>query len=129
MPQFVDLYGGSIKDNLQILSGQTDWERILAAARESGLDDWVRILPMGYASILPSGGGNMSGGQRQLIVLTAIMATHQRILLMDEAMANLDGLRQRRILESPWFRDKTILYASHGKGFHGEDTEIPQHRD
>jgi ABC-type bacteriocin/lantibiotic exporter with double-glycine peptidase domain len=83
---------------------------------------------MGYDSMLPSGGGNMSGGQRQLIVLTAIMATRRRLLLMDEAMANLDGLRQRRILGSPWFLDKTILYASHGKGFHGEDTEIPQHR-
>ena len=129
MPQFVDLYGGSIKENLRILSGQVDWKRVLAAARESGLDDWVRTLPMGYDSIVPSGGGNMSGGQRQLIVLTAIMATRRRILLMDEAMANLDGLRQKRILASPWFRDKTILYASHGKGFHGEDTEIPQNRD
>jgi ABC-type bacteriocin/lantibiotic exporter with double-glycine peptidase domain len=126
LPQFVDLYGGSLKENLRILSGQTDWERILSAARESGLDEWVLTLPMGYDSIVPSGGGNMSGGQRQLVALTAMMATRRRILLLDEAMANLDGLRQRRILESPWLQGKTILYASHGSGFHGEVSEIPQ---
>jgi ABC-type bacteriocin/lantibiotic exporter with double-glycine peptidase domain len=129
LPQFVDLFGGSIKENLQILSGQTEWERILGAARESGLDDWVLTLPMGYDSSLPSGGGNVSGGQRQLIVLTATMATRRRILLMDEALANLDGVRQKRILGSTWFSDKTILYASHGRGFHGENTEIPQNRN
>lgn len=125
LPQFVDLYGGSLKENLRILSGQAEWERILAAARESGLEDWVRTLPMGFDSVVPSGGGNMSGGQRQLVALTAMMATHRRILLLDEAMANLDGLRQRRLLESSWLRGKTILHASHGRGNNGEAIELP----
>jgi ABC-type bacteriocin/lantibiotic exporter with double-glycine peptidase domain len=47
------------------------------------------------------------------------MASTRGILLMDEAMANLDPASRRRIQASPWFADRTILYASHDAGLGG----------
>lgn len=113
LPQFPQLIGGSIRENLHLLSGGVPLERLMEAADETGLGAWIATLPMGYDTFLASGGGNLSGGQRQLIAITAILASEKQVLLLDEALSNLDWLSRRRILESPRFRGRTLIYASH----------------
>jgi subfamily B ATP-binding cassette protein HlyB/CyaB len=115
LPQFVQLYRGSIMDNLRILSGSAPEEDLLAAASETGLDAWVSGLPMKYHTIVPTGGGSFSGGQRQLIALTAALASSSGLLLLDEPMTNLDAALQARILESGLLREKTIVYVAHAE--------------
>lgn len=116
LPQFVQLYGGSILENLRLLSGGAAHERLVEAAEASGLSQLVNTLPMGYNTVLPQGGGSLSGGQRQLVALTAVMASDRSLLLLDEAMANLDWTRRDWLRKSEWFRDKTVIYASHDAG-------------
>lgn len=116
LPQGFQLYGTSILENLKILSGQAPLERLMAAAETSGLARLIATLPMGYETLLAQGGSNVSGGQRQLLLLTAAMATERRILLLDEAFANLDWLARAGILQGDWFRGKTVIYASHDAG-------------
>jgi ABC-type bacteriocin/lantibiotic exporter with double-glycine peptidase domain len=113
LPQFVQLYGGSILENLRLLSGGANHDRLMAAAETTGLGQLAQTLPMGYNTVLPQGGGSLSGGQRQLVALTAVMASDRKLLLLDEAMANLDWMSRDWLHQSDWFRDRTIIYASH----------------
>lgn len=116
MPQDFHLYGASILENLRILSGRAPLERLVAAAETSGLSRLVATLPMGYETLLSPGGSNVSGGQRQLVLLTAAIATERRILLLDEVFANLDWISRSEILHGDWFHGKTVIYASHDAG-------------
>jgi len=113
LPQFPQLFSGSILENLRIFSGNRPKAHILEVAMETGLDEWVKSLPMGYQTMLASGGGNLSGGQRQFIAITAVLASKKQVLLLDEALSNLDWVSRQRILQCPRFQGRTIIYASH----------------
>ena len=113
LPQAGQIYGVSLLENLRIHSGQAPLEQLMAAASASGLARFAAALPMGYETILAPGGGNISGGQRQLILLTAAMATERRVLILDEAFANLDALGRSEILQGSWLHGKTVLFAGH----------------
>jgi ATP-binding cassette subfamily B protein len=115
LPQFVHLFRGSILENLRILSGHAPIDSIVHAAEMTGLDSWISQLPMMYETMVNAGGAALSGGQRQLIALTAVAASEARVCLLDEAMANLDVELQIRILHSRAFADRTIIYASHSE--------------
>ena len=80
---------------------------------ELGLEAVVQDLGMGYETRLAAAGENLSGGQRQLLLLTACLASQRKIILLDEAMAGLDWGRRARLAHSSLLRQKTILYASH----------------
>jgi ABC-type bacteriocin/lantibiotic exporter with double-glycine peptidase domain len=114
LPQFVRIFGGSILDNLRVFSCGAPPERILETARRTGLQELADSLPMGYRTPLPPEGRSLSGGQRQLIALTGALASGRPLLLLDEAMANLDPERAARLREQletgPW----TVVAASHG---------------
>jgi ABC-type bacteriocin/lantibiotic exporter with double-glycine peptidase domain len=113
LPQFVNLFSGSIIENLRLLSGGAPVARLLEAAGRTGLAELVATLPMGYESVLSPGGKSISGGQRQLIALTAAIASDRKLLLLDEAMSNLDPIRAaalRQVLEA---LPATIIEARH----------------
>jgi ABC-type bacteriocin/lantibiotic exporter with double-glycine peptidase domain len=113
LPQFVRVFGGSLLDNLRIFSCGAPLTDLLAMARKTGLQALVDTLPMGYRTLLPPGGRNLSGGQRQLLAITGALASGRPLLLLDEALANLDphlGAAIQDIIEAgPW----TVVSASH----------------
>jgi ABC-type bacteriocin/lantibiotic exporter with double-glycine peptidase domain len=113
LPQFVHLFHGSILENLRLFSGGATREALLAAAGTTGLAELVATLPLGYETPVSPGGGNFSGGQRQLVALTAVVASSRQVLLLDEAMANLDPLTREHLFRSGLFQGKTVLLASH----------------
>jgi len=113
LPQFTQLLSASIRRNIEVLSGGASFERIQHAAHETGLAEFIQTLPMGWDTVLAIGGANISGGQRQMILLTACLASNRKILLLDEAMANLDWGRRVAIGRSELMRGKTIVFASH----------------
>jgi len=80
----------------------------------TGLQALVDTLPMGYRTLLPPGGKTLSGGQRQLIALTGALASGRPLLLLDEALANLDARHaaslQAILAAGPW----TMVAANHG---------------
>ncbi len=113
LPQFVRLFSASILENLRFFSGGAPFEQLMTAAELTGLAQLAGELPMGYDSLIAQGGENFSGGQRQLIAITAVLASAKPLLLLDEALANLDALRRAELVHSPLFKSKTILYTSH----------------
>jgi ABC-type bacteriocin/lantibiotic exporter with double-glycine peptidase domain len=112
LPQDVQLFAGSVLDNLRLLSGGAPVDRILRASEDLGLAAWVSSLPMAYATLVMSG-ASISGGQKQLIALTAAAATDVPVLLLDEAGSNLDAATYRRVFASPVWQGRTIIYVGH----------------
>lgn len=113
LPQFVQIYGGTILENLRALSGVNDMDKLMAASIHTGLHHLVESFPMGFETILPHGGQNLSGGQRQLIALTAAFAANRPLMLLDESTSMVDNMSAlgltRMIHESPW----TMVGTSH----------------
>jgi len=113
LPQFVQLYCGSIMENLRVLSGGARLDRTLEASQQTGLQDLVATFPMDYNTLLAPGGRNLSGGQRQLIALTATLASGRGLMLLDEATGGMDALRDvaaKNILDAT---SCTIIAANH----------------
>jgi ABC-type bacteriocin/lantibiotic exporter with double-glycine peptidase domain len=113
LPQSVRMFNASILDNLKIFSGGASRATLLGMAGQTGLAGLIDELPMGYDTLLTLAGENFSGGQRQLIALTAVLASEKRVLLLDEAMSSLDSVRRAGFARNPLLGNKTILYTSH----------------
>jgi ABC-type bacteriocin/lantibiotic exporter with double-glycine peptidase domain len=113
LPQRARLIQGSIQENLALFSGGADRRAILEAAERTGLAEVVGTMAMGYETLLPPGGHCLSGGERQLVMITACLASGRPILLLDEALAHLDLGTQARLFERDLFRDRTVLFVDH----------------
>jgi ATP-binding cassette subfamily B protein len=113
VPQQMYLFAGSILENLRVLSGNASRARLIEAAKRTGLDGFVRTLGMEYETLLPPGGYNLSGGQRQLIVLSACVASERPVLLLDEAMSHLDRVTQASLRQAALFQGKTLVTVVH----------------
>lgn len=118
LPQFPQLFAGNIRDNLRLFSAGAPDDRIAAAAASTGLQDLLDGWPMGFETVVAAGGANFSGGQRQLIALTGVLASDRDILLLDEATANLDALRSRELASSELLSGRTVIYTCHGDAGH-----------
>ncbi|HVJ94689.1 MAG TPA: ATP-binding cassette domain-containing protein, partial [Labilithrix sp.] len=113
LPQDAHLFSGSVLENLRLLSGGASRERIARAAATTGLAATVATWPMGFETLVSSRGANVSGGQRQLILLTAAVASDRPILLLDESLANVDRIQRVMIQDAKMFEGRTVLSVVH----------------
>jgi len=113
LPQFVQLYSGSIMENLRVLSAGAPPARLFEAAALTGFDTVVDMLAMQWHTPLPRGGGTLSGGQRQLLALTAALASERDVLLLDEPTANLDNVTAARVDRVLRESGRTLVMAAH----------------
>ena len=91
------LYSGSIFQNIQYASQDKGPREIEAAARAVGAHDFIMRLPGGYQFTLDQRGGNLSLGQRQLLSFARALVADTRILILDEATANVDSYSEMKI--------------------------------
>ncbi|MDQ6774431.1 MAG: NHLP bacteriocin export ABC transporter permease/ATPase subunit [Candidatus Dormibacteraeota bacterium] len=103
---------GSIYTNIAGPGGYSPdqaWE----AARMAGLDEDIRRMPMGMETVLQEGGGTISGGQRQRLMIARALISRPRILLFDEATSALDNQTQAVIRESLAGLQATRIVIAH----------------
>ncbi len=94
------LFGGSIFENIAISCPDLTEEGAWKAAELAGFDQDIRDMPMGMQTMITEGGGGISGGQRQRLMIARAVAGHPRILMFDEATSALDNVTQRIVSES-----------------------------
>ena len=94
------LLSGSIFENIVISAPTLKLSDAWEAAEIAGIADDIRAMPMGMHTVLQEGGGSISGGQRQRLMIARAIAPKPRILMFDEATSALDNLTQKKISES-----------------------------
>jgi len=112
--QDVFLFAGSVADNID-LGLNMGRERIIEAARLSRADEFVRKLPDGYDTEISEGAGNLSAGQRQLIAFARIIAHNPRVIILDEATANIDTETEKLLQEGVTYllKNRTAIIVAH----------------
>lgn len=84
------LFGGTIYENIAYGDPKATPEEVIAAAKASHVDHFVRTLPDGYETVLDDEGGGVSAGERQLITIARAFLARPSILILDEATSSVD---------------------------------------
>jgi ATP-binding cassette subfamily B multidrug efflux pump len=108
------LFTGTIEDNIRYSSAATH-DEVVAAAKAVRAHDFIMRLPQGYATPLGQRGRNISLGQRQLLSFARALVINPRILILDEATANIDSFTELEIQRAlkVLFAGRTCLVIAH----------------
>lgn len=98
LPQRVDLYSGTVAENIARFS-DAPLDAVIDAAQKAGIDDMVRSLPDGYKTEVGMCGVALSGGQRTRIGLARALFGAPRVVILDEPDASLDQPGQTSLLD------------------------------
>ena len=113
--QDVYLFSGTVVDNIRLFRDEISVETVRRAAEMVGADQVIRRLPQGYHTFLHGKGANLSTGERQLISFARVVALNPKVLILDEATANLDSQTEAMVQQGlkAVSENRTTLVIAH----------------
>jgi len=109
------LFSGTIEENIRYSTSGATHEQVVAAAKAVRAHDFIIRLPEGYDTPLGQRGRNLSVGQRQLLSFARALVADPKILILDEATANIDSFTELEIQRAlkVLFEGRTCLVIAH----------------
>jgi len=99
VPQDVHLFKGTIKENIVSSEQHPDVSDIIYAAQVSGVEDFVKIHPLGYEMPIGERGAGLSGGQRQSVGVARALMQNSSIMIMDEPSNAMDQTTEKNLMD------------------------------
>ena len=119
VPQQIDLFDGTVMENITLDDYNPDNARVLELCQEVGLLEFIEGLPMGFNTPIGENGVQLSGGQRQRLAIIRALYRNPEILILDEATSSLDSESEKcikQIVARLRAEGKTILLIAHRLG-------------
>jgi ATP-binding cassette subfamily C protein LapB len=109
------LFFGTLRENITMGApdaSDAEIQRVLAMV---GADGFVRKLPKGLEHLVQEGGGGLSGGQKQAILLARLLIRDPSVVLLDEPTSTMDESTERHFIEqfAKWSVGRTVVIATH----------------
>ncbi len=114
--QDVNLFTGTIMENIRYGNLNATDEEVIAAAKLANADDFIRMLPDGYNTMISGDGGRLSQGQKQLISIARAAVADPPVMILDEATSSIDT------------RTEAIVQSGMDKLMHGRTVFVIAHR-
>jgi ABC-type multidrug transport system fused ATPase/permease subunit len=115
VPQEVQLFSGSIAENLRIARPDATDDELASACRSANADRFIVEFPDGYDTVVGERGVQLSGGQRQRVAIARALLADPRILILDEATSSLDAESEALVQEAldRLMEGRTTLVIAH----------------
>lgn len=115
VPQQVNLFSGTIRENLLLADPNANDEKLKEALSEAGLGSFLKTLPKGLNSDVGNAGAALSGGQRQKMGIARALLSEAQYMIFDEATSSVDPQSEREIWETigRLSKTRTLIIISH----------------
>lgn len=116
VPQQIDLFAGSVIENIALGDFEPDMKRVLEISEHLGITEFVEQMPNGFNTYVGENGSALSGGQKQRIAIARALYRDPQILILDEATSALDSISEQyvqrtiRVLRE---QEKTVIIIAH----------------
>lgn len=116
VPQQLDLFAGSIVENIAVGEFSPNMERILEICKALGLLKFIEQLPAGFNTYIGENGTQLSGGQRQRLAIARALYKNPEIIILDEATSSLDSESEsfvQKAIHQLREQGKTVIIIAH----------------
>lgn len=113
--QETSLFTASVKDNIRYGNLDASDEEVITAAKLANADNFIRMLPDGYDTILHGAGAGLSQGQRQLISIARAACANPPVLILDEATSSIDSRTEKLVQKGmdAIMKGRTVFVIAH----------------